>query len=162
MSLSDTTRTTIFNTLRKNIALLKRNRSDYSNAEFTYTGADADVNNNDFNHKRVYIAEGGDIVIHTGILMQDHPLAIIALKDPVTNSGGNIRIATGVTDIHATLIAEGAVIGSGSRQLYIHGTIISNNSIGGSRKVPRECPYFDNNPCNAYRSKKYDLEYLRD
>lgn len=101
-------------------------------------------------------------MINRNILAQDRPLAIIALKDRVTGSGGMIRIATGVTDIHATLIAENSIRGTGSLQLYIHGSIISNNTLGGAGKTPRECPYFDDASCSLAKAKRYDLEYLRD
>lgn len=67
-----------------------------------------------------------------------------------------------MTDIHATLIAEDSLRGTGSKQLYIHGSIISNNTLGGASKASRECPYFDNTSCGSVKAKKYDLEYLRD
>jgi hypothetical protein len=157
-----TSKTDYFNQIRKNVAILTRNRDNYSQADYTYTGGQNNIFDHDFDTKRTVIVEGEDVVINRNIPLQDRPLAIIVLKDQTTGSGGMIRIATGVTDIHATLIAEDTIRGTGSAQLYIHGSIISNNTLGGASKTPRECPYFDNASCTLAKAKRYDLEYLRD
>lgn len=66
-----------------------------------------------------------------------------------------------MTDIHATLIAENSIDSSGDNQLYIHGSIISNNTLGGASKSPVECPYFVAT-CTLARAELYDFEYFRD
>lgn len=65
-----------------------------------------------------------------------------------------------MTDVHATLIAENYIESSGDNQLYIYGSIVSNNTIGGASKSPVECPYFVAT-CDLAKAKLYDLEYFR-
>jgi len=82
--------------------------------------------------------------------------------DPTTRLGGTIHIAPTVRDIHSTLIAERAVESSGDNQLYIFGSVISNNTLGGDRIFPKNCPYFETNICTGFLAKKYDLERIRE
>ena len=119
-----------FNAIRKNITLLSRNRANYSTANYLYTGSQIHLTNTDFSTKRTIIAEGQDVYIDGNIQLQGKSLAIIALKNPKTGSGGIIHIAPSVTDIHATLVAEQNIESTGSYQLYVHGSLISNNTLG--------------------------------
>ncbi len=104
----------------------------------------------------------------------DGMLGIIALSK--NGVGGNIYIDPSVTDIHAILYADRSVLsydgvkefdGSNSsaselaNQLYIHGSVFSENTIGWSRKTPIVCPYFVNVTCTQQLAQKYDLNYLR-
>lgn len=101
-------------------------------------------------------------------------LGIIALTDK-NNRGGNIYIDPSVTNVVGTLVAQKAVMSyDGTRelggdtnittlknQLYIHGSIISRNTIGGSRKSTPECPKFHTGACTEIIAQKYDLNFLR-
>ena len=71
-----------FNTLRRSIAILTRNRNDYSQAIFSHTGGDIHIGNSTFATKRSIITEGGDIMIDGNIDLQSGTLAIIAMRDP--------------------------------------------------------------------------------
>jgi hypothetical protein len=147
------------NTIRKNIATLSRNRTDYS--DVAYSGGIGDISVNDayFSDKRVIWTIGGDITITSGIDRDpDHPLAIIALAD-ANGVWGHIIIQDTVTDIHATLISEKSIRSSGNRQLYIGGSVISSNTIGGS--VTNICPFYLS-ICTAVESRANDLDYIRD
>jgi len=46
-------------------------------------------------------------------------------------------------------------------QLYIHGSVFSENTIGGARLSPPVCPYYEKNSCTLDKAQKYDLNYLR-
>ena len=47
-------------------------------------------------------------------------------------------------------------------QLYINGSIISRNTIGGSQKKPLSCPYIiDNSDCIKNTAAIYDWNYFR-
>ena len=48
-----------------------------------------------------------------------------------------------------------------SNQLYILGSLFSENTIGGAREVPKECPYYIANCSTADIAQKYDLNYMR-
>jgi hypothetical protein len=77
-----------------------------------------------------------------------------------------------VTDIHAIIYADRSLVSyDGSNeldgdtqaqdlasQLYIYGSIFSENTIGGSSSML--CPFYESS-CNDAKSKKYDLNYLR-
>lgn len=101
-------------------------------------------------------------------------LGIIALSK--NGVGGNIYIDPSVRDIHAILYADRSVLsydgtkefdGTNSsaaelaNQLYIRGSVFSENTIGGSRKTPISCPYFVNVACTQDVAQKYDMNYLR-
>ena len=88
-----------------------------------------------------------------------------------------------MTDIHAVLYAEKTIMSArdinGDRQismteihnqntpiatlanqLYIRGSLFSENTIGGSRSSPVECPYYIN--CvTSNDAQSYDLNFLR-
>lgn len=101
-------------------------------------------------------------------------LWLIALKDS-ENRGWNIYIDPTVTDIHAFMYADRAVVsynnsngefdGSDAdsllaNQLYIKWSIISENTLGGWDAW--SCPFYvDNWVCNSNIAKKFDFNYLR-
>ena len=65
--------------LRKNIAMMSRNRSDYSAAPYTIYTGDMTLTGGSFDAKRSIIVVGGDIRISESIASKDSPLAIIAI-----------------------------------------------------------------------------------
>jgi len=109
-------------------------------------------------------------------------LGIIVLKDTAGN-GWNVYVHPSVTDIHGVIYADKAVMsandtnlngsiqtseiyGSGTaastlnNQLYILGSIFSENTIGWSRANPVECPYYLSCTLPS-EAQQYDLNYLR-
>ena len=127
---------------------------------------------------KTLVVEWGNIYI-TENIRWDGILWLIAIRK--WNNGGNIYIHPRVTDIHAIMYADRSVlsvedidnddvyerIADGSTQaqelasqLYIYGSIFSENTIGWSVPSTKLCPYFAAS-CNANESKKYDLNLLR-
>jgi hypothetical protein len=154
------TKQAFINTLRKNIALLGRNRTDYTGANYLISSTLPDVKNASFANKRTLISIGSDIHITENIDKHESPLAIIALTDEAGN-GGNIIIDASVTDIHSSLFAEHAVMTdtNGTKQLFIFGSLISSNTLGDT--IAKICPYHITNPCTEDEARKYDLEEMR-
>lgn len=88
--------------------------------------------------------------------------------------GGNIYIHPSVTDIHAVMYADRSAISYNgteldgttsdetlANQLYIKGSLFSENTLGGFELT--KCPFYvTNSNCNtAQKAAKYDLNYLR-
>lgn len=146
----------IWNTLRKNIALISRNRTLYDDVPYKVGEGDITLSNADFTslppEKHTMVSVWWDITITSNIMKRDYPLAIIALTDS-SGSGGNIFIDASVTDIHATIIAEKAIRSSWANQLYIHGSALSHNTTSDSA-----CPYYIS-PC--VNPEYYNLENIR-
>ncbi|MDD3303255.1 MAG: hypothetical protein PHN31_06890, partial [Candidatus Gracilibacteria bacterium] len=46
-------------------------------------------------------------------------------------------------------------------QLYIYGSLFSENTVGGSRANPLKCPYYVTTCTSIEDAQKYDLNYLR-
>jgi hypothetical protein len=112
--------------------------------------------------ERTIVVNGADVYIdanlyNSTISSPRARLGIIAFKDLVTNKGGNVYIAPGVTNIQANIFADGGVFSyDGNKanintttgepvfaseqsrqnilphQLYIEGSIASANTIGGA------------------------------
>ncbi len=53
------------------------------------------------------------------------------------------------------------VLTLGNNQLYIRGSLISRNTIGGSFVRPAKCVYGETTTCTQDRSNQYDLNYFR-
>lgn len=102
--------------------------------------------------KQIYIFEW-DIVINKNIWSKtEKPKVFIALKKS-DGTGGNIWIDPSVKDIIASLIADGSIF-SGTwpssyhtpdvtdNQLYIYGSVMSNNTVGGKwlNRCPKSIP----------------------
>jgi exo-beta-1,3-glucanase (GH17 family) len=64
-----------------------------------------------------------------------------------------------VNDIFSSLFAEKSVLTSGSRQLYIYGSVVSANTLGDANA--QICPYHHTGVCTLADAKSYDLEELR-
>jgi len=139
---------------------------------------------NDIQWEKTIIVEDGDIYISGDILNPDNKgiLGIIVLW-------GNIYIDPSVTDIHAVMYTDKSIISARdinsdgdidiswwedieydgtnttsldlTDQLYIYGTVFSENTVGWSRKSPAECPYYQNSGCTQELAQKYDFNYLR-
>jgi len=129
----------------------------------------------------VYVT--GNIINSTAV----DTLWIISLKDSAWN-GGSIYVNNDVTDLHSVLYAEkvlmtaiGDIDGNRSiddsnssievlnssttssqlnNQLYIYGSVFSENTIGWSRANPIECPFYIN-CADSIEAQKYDLNYVR-
>jgi hypothetical protein len=163
LGISGQTRTDLINTLRERIALLSRNRTNYSAADYIVIKWNYEIPTNIWTTdtsntpKRTIIIIGGDITIGENIIYRDHPLAIIALSDE-NNIWGNIIIKDWVSDIHGTLIAEHAIISipTTTNQLYIHGSLISANP--PRDLAPSFCPFFISGLCDP---SDYDLPKQR-
>jgi hypothetical protein len=131
------------------------------------------------------IAIGADIYIDDSVMLADdgHPRVMIALKND-TGVGGNIYIHGGVTQIYSSLIADGSLYSGEfswvtpiiynnnannlfkipNRQLYIYGTIVSNNTIGWyvlDNNTANYCPY-NIVPCDNNTALTYDYNHFRD
>jgi len=124
---------------------------------------------------KTLIVEGANIFISWNLRntsWNDDILGLIAIsKEGVW---WNIYIHPDVTDIHASLYADKSILNYDSwelpgdisdenlaNQLYIHGTIFSENTFGGSLNFPYKCPFFINIECTQEVAKKYDLNFLR-
>ncbi|MCC7197815.1 hypothetical protein IT413_06530 [Candidatus Peregrinibacteria bacterium] len=155
--------------------------------------------------QRTIISVGGDIYIddnlYNGAAVSSKPrLGIIALKDFDTGKGGNVYIHPDVTDIQANIFTDGSVYsydGNSSNinsagepcwasektrhdtlinQLYIEGSIASQNTIGGAADVTptlgngkkasaAEGTYGGSSstcsPSGRSQARLYDLNFLR-
>ncbi len=102
-------------------------------------------------------------------------LGVVVQKDENGN-GWNIYINPSVTNIVGTYVIDGSIMSSNDginpiwtsniallkNQLYIYGSIVSENTIGGSRMSPLKCPSLVNTSCATIdEAQKYDLNYLR-
>ncbi len=132
--------------------------------------------------KRSIIIEWRDIVLNQtniGDATTTTPRALIALKD-ANGNGGNIIITKDVERIYAFLYAEWSIYSGEkpstsdpitpymqswafnipSQQLYIHGGIISKNTIWWSLQFPSVCPVVIAN-CTTTLAQFYDVNYFR-
>ncbi len=101
-------------------------------------------------------------------------LGIVVLKDE-SGFGWSVYIDPSVTNIVGTIFAEKSIMSydgtnfldpdtSASilkNQLHIFGTVISENTIGGSRLLVPKCPYFLLSGCSYKVAQRYDLNFLR-
>ncbi len=145
--------------VRKNISLLSRNRTSYADVDYEVITGDTILTANSFNSKRTIIVLGGKVTVSENIPDKPLPMAIISLSDTLGN-GGTIEIDPSVTDIWATLITDRHVSTSGDKQLYIHGSIISSNTLGDT--LAQICPYYVSVVCDVTEAAKYDIEKLRE
>ncbi len=156
---SKVTRAKLIDSIRKNVAVLSRNRiNGYWWTSYIIQNEDFTITWGTFDDKRTIVVIGRNVTISENIGHKDHPLAIIALADNAGN-GGDILINSTVTDIDASLIAEHSVHSSGDHQLYIHGSVISENTLGDT--AARICPYYVSVSCTEIEAAKYDFENLR-
>ena len=124
---------------------------------------------------KTLVVEGGNIYIMGNIRNTDNDNAMLGLiaisKD---GQGGNIYIDPSVTDIHANMYADRSVISYDGtelngdtpdsilrNQLFIFGSVFSENTLGGADDTPITCPFYENQSCSESLAKKYDFNYLR-
>lgn len=215
-AISSVNQSSIFNTIRKNIALMTRNvpKAMYiykspdlrtypqSNLDFMEVSWDYNIDNNwnirdnlwykalNTAFKKTVIVRWGDVNLDkewinmSGSEWGNPAFALIVLKDDAWN-WGNIFITDKVRWIHAFIYAEWSVFSwkkesSGEKyyithnpssvpwtfslpqkQLYIRGSVISKNTIGGTQQQGgRICPVFVQD-CTLTKSKQYDWNYFR-
>jgi hypothetical protein len=121
---------------------------------------------------------GGDLIIDIDIL-STRPRGIIVLKNSKW-LGGNIIITKNVKKIESSIIIEWSLLSGDNKnslyndttekvallsqnvtnQLYIHGGLISYNTIGGALQSPAVCVYGEPT-CTHERALKYDLNFFR-
>lgn len=101
-------------------------------------------------------------------------LWLVALKDSNWN-GWNIYINPSVSYIKATMYADKSIISYDwlnelwwdtpfstlKNQLYIYGSVFTENTVWWSRADPLKCPYYVTSCDTIEESQKYDLNYLR-
>lgn len=74
---------------------------------------------------------GGDVYVDGDVLKGDGELGIIVLEDE--GFGGDLYVDSGVTDLHANIILDGSLYrDAASGQFYILGSLVSENTIGGT------------------------------
>jgi hypothetical protein len=125
------------------------------------------------------IIVGGDLIIDMDILeplVKKNPKGIIVLKNDA-GVGGNIIVTGSVKKIESSVFTEGSLYSGSSKtdlynanalavttlpenQLYIHGSLISRNTIGWSFTIPPTCVYGETS-CDTTLSIRYDLNYFR-
>ncbi|QFR39597.1 hypothetical protein A9Q91_05245 [Candidatus Gracilibacteria bacterium 28_42_T64] len=154
---------------------------------YKFSGLDAGenkvINLGDYNvlsENKTLVIYGGNVYITGNITPSSHLLGIIILKDSEGN-GGNIYVDPSVTEINAIMYADKSLLSyntlicasgeissscGGTQdilkdQLYILGTLFTENTIGASRTTPPGCPYYFNGVCDLEAAQKYDLNYLR-
>ena len=167
--LGSLTRTDIKNLIHKNVATLTQGGVP-ADANYKVFSADTTINDSSFD-KATIIVRGANVVINGDITSGAQMKGIIAIKDDAGN-GGNIYITKDVKNISAVLYADENVVSgpsagtfysdtkSATNQLFLLGSIISNNTIGGASMIPYVCPY-NVTTCDNTTSKHYDLNYFR-
>ncbi|MDD3303230.1 MAG: hypothetical protein PHN31_06765, partial [Candidatus Gracilibacteria bacterium] len=139
-------------------------------------GANVTIQAGTVNGNKTIVVEGGNIYITgnintTGV---DSVLGLVALEDG-NGLGGNIYIDPNVRYIKAVMYADKSVIsydglnelgGNATfsdlkNQLYIYGSLFTENTVGGSRANPLKCPYYITTCTSIEDAQKYDLNYLR-
>lgn len=141
-----------------------------------------------FSWNKTILIEWWNLFISSNILannINQDILWIIVLKD-INWNWWHIFINKDVTEINAILYADKAIASSDTtiitetddlnkilspengwtydylnRQLYIYGSVFSNNTIWWSVQTPYLCPFFITNLCTLDISQKYDMNYLR-
>ncbi len=130
---------------------------------------------------KTIIVEKWDVYID-GNITGDGNLWIIVLRWTViidweeVQVWGNVYINPWVTDIHASIFADRSLVSyDGSNildwstsldtlrhQLYIYGSIFSENTIGTSRSATPVCPfYIPTASCTREQAQAYDFNYIR-
>ena len=156
-----------------------------------YKGGDVTINASAISGKKTLIVEGGDVLVEGDITYAspNASLGVIVLRAKNTpDTPQNVYIDKTVINMHGIWYVEGSIFswkGDGAKtrydgtntfeiagnidlkhQFYMKGTIISQNTLGGSRKTPPELPVgvfdaaFDASPTQEI-AQGYDLKYLR-
>jgi hypothetical protein len=129
--------------------------------------------------KKTIIISWWNLYIKNDILLNNKStdiLWIIVLKDSKWNYW-NVYIDPGVTQIHANIYTDKSLISYNwtiefdwlntissqlKNQLYIYGSVFSENTIWWSRASTPICPYYvQKSICTDEEAQKYDLNFLR-
>lgn len=143
------------------------------------------------------IVEGGDVYIKNNLKygndgLGNGSLGLIVMKD-ASGNGGDVYIDPAVTNLVGGIYAEGSLMGASdsapansiendeiydgfngdktdlNNQLLIKGTLITHNTIGGSRQNPIDFPVTVDETCGSLNdgsmnqecAERYDLNYIR-
>ncbi|PIS03563.1 hypothetical protein COT83_05360 [Candidatus Peregrinibacteria bacterium CG10_big_fil_rev_8_21_14_0_10_44_7] len=120
---------------------------------------------------KTILVVGADVYIAGNIerSSEDGGVGIIVLEDEDGN-GGNLYVGSSVTDLHANIFLDGSVMRANSsgtpytqsqltNQLYILGSIISQNTIGGvDAAAGPVCG--DGDACSESEAQLYDFGYM--
>ncbi len=175
------------NRIRRNVALLTRNISlstqpnTINNTMFVKWDVIYSDIKNDFPSSTIdsLIIIGGDLIVDGDILepiVHKNPKGIIILKNDA-GIGGNVIVTNVVKKVESSIFTEWSLYSGDSkvalyndttakvatlweRQLYIHGSLISRNTIWGSFTTPPTCVYGET-LCDNTLSIRYDLNYFR-
>lgn len=122
--------------------------------------------------KRTIVVRGGNVYIKNNMYYSSDSILGVVVQKDASGRWWNLYIHPDITNVVGVYVLDGSVISyNGSEitqgdintlknQLYIYGSILSHNTIGGSRKNPVLCPIFVTT-CTDVESQKYDLNYLR-
>ncbi len=128
---------------------------------------------------RTLVVRGANLYIQSDMYYDPSKPSIlgVVIQKDANGNGWNLYIDPSVTNVVGTYIVDGSVmsyttakwilwsnatIADLKNQLHIFGTIVSENTIGGSRQSPPKCPNLLNVVCiSVADSQKYDLNYLR-
>lgn len=126
---SESQKAKLWNTVRKNIAYLKRNTTSYDWKNYIISDENIEIWNNI--DRETYITTGADIIINENIFNnKDTPIAIIATNS--NGKGGNILIAENVTNLEWVVLMADKIKNYNDnkkdKQLYIFGSVFAENS----------------------------------
>lgn len=141
----------------------------YGNQVLFFRWQDVTISSDTIEWNKTLLVEGWDVYI-SGDITGSWLLWIIVID-------GDILIRNTITDVHAILYTNRSILSTTNgtnkldgdssatlleNQLYIRGSLFSENTIGGSRSSTPECPYYvDNSTCDQVEAQSYDLNYLR-
>nr|MDD3719917.1 hypothetical protein [Candidatus Gracilibacteria bacterium] len=162
-------KTDIFAMIHKNVAIYQKsgtgaNGIKYVKGDFTLNSWPSGID--------TIIVDGGDLIVNTDISKVTGSIKILITLKDANGTKGNIWIKNGVQKVYAALIADRAVLSgdgtiyysdskSANNQLFVKGSVISYNTIGGSSTTPSSCPYYVTSTCDLQTSKRYDFNHFR-
>lgn len=123
--------------------------------------------------KDTIIVNGGNLYLENDISKSTGIVKAIIVTKKADKTWGNIFVKNNVQKINAVLIAEWWLISGTSSayyadanngavdQLYIYGSLFSNNTVWGSSKATPSCPFDVTSGCNLQKAKRYDLNHFR-
>lgn len=123
--------------------------------------------------KDTIIVNGWNLYLEWDITKTSWVVKTIVVTKNADKTWGNIFVKNNIQKINAVLIAEWALISGTSstyyadtnnwatNQLYIYGSLFSNNTVGGSSKTTPTCPVDITSWCTLQVSKRYDLNHFR-
>ncbi len=127
---------------------------------------------------RTIVIKGADLYINNNMYYNpakpNSILWVVVQKDDA-GVGWNLYINPSVTNVVGSYVLDGSIMSSSDgfnplgssnitilkNQLHIYGSIVSENTIGGSRMSPLKCPSLIGSCANIEEAQKYDLNYLR-